>query len=30
MPKEAIKRNAADKVLPLGAIGQEIQRQLGL
>jgi two-component system chemotaxis response regulator CheB len=30
MPKEAIKRNAAEKVIPLGAIGQEIQRQLTL
>ena len=30
MPKEAIKRNAAEKVMPLGAIGQEIQRQLTL
>ena len=30
MPKEAIKRNAAEKVMPLGAIGPEIQRQLGL
>ena len=26
MPKEAIKRNAAEKVLPLGAISVEIQR----
>ena len=27
MPKEAIKRNAAEKVLPLSAIGLEIQKQ---
>jgi two-component system chemotaxis response regulator CheB len=30
MPKEAIKRNAAEKVLPLGGIGPEIQRQMGM
>jgi two-component system chemotaxis response regulator CheB len=29
MPKEAVKRGAVEKTLPLNAIGAEIQRQLG-
>jgi two-component system chemotaxis response regulator CheB len=28
MPREAIKRNAAERVLPLSAMAAEIQRQL--
>ena len=30
MPKESIKRNAAENVLPLGGIGLETQRQMGM